>query len=185
MQSAAIKLKLIHFNGCRRWVFPSLFLCPLPLLKKKKEGEKKSAREKEAEGHLCNQPQPDTSTVITETLKNLHLAFKSLIREPLKGRLKSKIDHQTLKVFLKVSGRALGEVHPALRQQRREKRVGRVSSRISSGQQFEPVRASCSIMEKQHGSLFVGQTQLTRFLPHINTAICIGYWSAVLIITKC
>lgn len=41
-------------------------------------------REKEAEGHLCNQPQPDTSAVITETLKNLHLAFKSLIREPLK-----------------------------------------------------------------------------------------------------
>lgn len=34
--------------------------------------------------------------------KNLHPAFKSLIREPLKGQLKSKQDHQTLQVFLKV-----------------------------------------------------------------------------------
>lgn len=42
------------------------------------------------------------SMVITETLKNLHPAFKSLFRVPLKGQLKSKRDHQTLQLFLKV-----------------------------------------------------------------------------------
>lgn len=80
-------------------------------------------REKEAEGHLCNQPQPDTSAVITETLKNLHLAFKSLIREPLKGRLKSKTDHQTLKVCLKVSGKSARRSAPGARPTKEARRI--------------------------------------------------------------
>lgn len=70
---------------------------------------KKNCKRKEAEGHLCNLPQPGMSTVITEMPKNLRPAFKSLIREPLKGQLKSKQDHQTLQVFLKVLRRAVGE----------------------------------------------------------------------------
>lgn len=124
-------------------MFPSLFQAPIATVKvqqKKKckvgggRGEE-CEREKEAEGHLCNQPQPDTSTVITGTLKNLHLAFKSLIGEPLKGRLKSKTDHQTLKVCSKsLRQEAAGKVHPAPRQQRRARGA---SSRIQSGQQFE------------------------------------------------
>lgn len=48
----------------------------------------------------------------------------------------------------------------------------RASKVVSS---FQPVRASCSIMEQKRRSLFVRQTQLTRFLLHINTAICIRY----------
>lgn len=63
----------------------------------------KNCKRKEAEGHLCNLLQPDMSALITETLKNLHPAFKSLFREPLKGQLKSNRDHQTLQLFLKVS----------------------------------------------------------------------------------
>lgn len=63
---------------------------------------------KRKEGHLCNLPQPDMSTVITETLKNLHPGFKSLFREPLKGQPKSNRDHQTLQLFLKVSKRSGG-----------------------------------------------------------------------------
>lgn len=69
----------------------------------------KNCKRKEAEGHLCNLPQPDMSTVITETLKNLRPAFKSLIRGLLKGRLKSTQDHQTRQVFLKVLSRVVGE----------------------------------------------------------------------------
>lgn len=69
----------------------------------------KNCKRKEAEGYLCNLPQPGVSTVITEMPKNLHPAFKSLIREPLKGQLKSKQDHQTLQVFLKVLRRAAGK----------------------------------------------------------------------------
>lgn len=42
--------------------------------------------------------------VITETLKNLHPAFKSLFRELLKGQLKSNQDHQTFLKSLEQSG---------------------------------------------------------------------------------
>lgn len=106
-------------------MFPSLFASPVATAEK-------LYKRKEAEGHLCNQPQPDASTVITETLKNLHLAFKSLIREPLKGRLKSKIDHQTLKVFLKVSGRVVGEVCGLATKERRDSAACPRASKVVS-----------------------------------------------------
>lgn len=58
---------------------------------------------------MCNLLLPDMSMVITETLKNLHPAFKSLFKEPLKGQLKSNQDHQTLQLFLRVLSRVEGE----------------------------------------------------------------------------
>lgn len=69
---------------------------------------------------MCHLPQLATSTVITETLRNLHPVFKSLIREPFKGKLKSKPDLQPLQVFLKILGRVSGE-GGGLGKRRREK----------------------------------------------------------------
>lgn len=58
---------------------------------------------------MCNLPQPDVSVVITDTVETLYPALKSFITEPVKGHLKSKQDHQTLQVFLKVLSRVVGE----------------------------------------------------------------------------
>lgn len=58
---------------------------------------------------MCHLPQLAMSTVITETLRNLQPAFKRLIREPFKGKLKSNPDLQPLQVFLKILGRMSGE----------------------------------------------------------------------------
>lgn len=99
----------VHSNKAETNSFQWLSAQSVSILPRTPIATVKNCKRKEAEGHLCNLPQPDMSAVITETLKNLHPAFKSLVRWPLKGRHKSTQDHQTLQVFLKVLSRVVGE----------------------------------------------------------------------------
>lgn len=125
MQSVAIKLKLIHFNGCR----PLSVSIPLRVAHCRRW---KTVRERKLKAICVISRSLTRARWSQRTLKNLHLAFKSLIREPLKGRLKSKIDHQTLKVFLKVSGSVVGEVCGLATKERRDSAACPRASKVVS-----------------------------------------------------
>lgn len=88
----AIKLKLIHFNSWAESVsiIPHMSISPV-LMCNRNVGV----------GHLCNLPQPNMSVVAT-SLTHLHPAFKNLFKKPLNNQLKSKQDHHTLQLFLRL-----------------------------------------------------------------------------------
>lgn len=104
------------------------------------------------------------SMVITETLKNLHL---QLLRAPSKSH--QKVNIKATKIF-KPSSRVSGRVE-VVDHQKKKRRRGRY---VLLHLKWSAVCA-CLLFHNGIAAQFVRQTQLTRFLLHINTAICIRY----------